>query len=50
MIAAADTRRESRGVHTRRDFPEADPAWTRPITFHRPAPVDEEAVPVPVPA
>ena len=27
MIAAAIAREESRGVHTRRDFPDTDPAW-----------------------
>ena len=28
--------RESRGVHTRRDFPEPDPAWVRHITLRVP--------------
>jgi L-aspartate oxidase len=36
MIAAALEREESRGVHTRRDFPETDPAWARHITQTRP--------------
>ena len=27
MIAAAITREESRGVHSRKDFPETDPTW-----------------------
>lgn len=36
MIAAATTREESRGVHTRSDFPQADPAWKHHITLGRP--------------
>ncbi len=35
MIAAAKAREESRGVHTRKDFPAADPAWARHIPFVR---------------
>ena len=31
MIAAAVTREESRGVHTRSDFPNPDPAWRRHV-------------------
>ena len=31
MIAAASLRQESRGVHTRRDFPNPDPDWVRHI-------------------
>ncbi|MDR3622569.1 MAG: L-aspartate oxidase [Paludisphaera borealis] len=33
MIAAADERTESRGVHSRADFPETDPAWRRHVTM-----------------
>jgi L-aspartate oxidase len=29
MIGSASAREESRGVHTRRDFPNPDPAWNR---------------------
>ena len=46
MIAAAVDRTESRGVHTRRDFPEADPARARHIAFRR-AILDDEPVPSP---
>lgn len=35
-IAAARERTESRGAHTRTDFPATDPAWARHITFTRP--------------
>ena len=37
MIAAAIARRESRGVHYRRDFPQPDPASNRHIS-HAPSP------------
>ncbi len=37
MISAALTREESRGVHTRGDFPNTDPKWARHVVFHRPA-------------
>jgi L-aspartate oxidase len=37
MIASASERKESRGVHTRRDFPGTDPAWQRHVTMKRPA-------------
>ena len=40
MIASASQREESRGVHTRRDFPETDPHWARHIDFRRPTPGD----------
>jgi len=36
MIASALAREESRGVHTRSDFPLADPTWVRPIALTRP--------------
>jgi L-aspartate oxidase len=37
MIAAASAREESRGVHTRRDFPNPDPAWARHIGLRCPS-------------
>ena len=37
MIAAASEREESRGVHTRRDFPNPDPAWARHIAIDSPS-------------
>lgn len=36
MIAAAIVREESRGVHTRSDFPATDPAWIRHVALVRP--------------
>ena len=44
MIASAQEREESRGVHSRSDFPAADPAWVRPIALTRP-PMAVEAAP-----
>ncbi|MEQ8789651.1 MAG: L-aspartate oxidase [Pirellulaceae bacterium] len=35
MVDAARQREESRGVHMRTDFPDADPRWVRHITFRR---------------
>ena len=48
MIAAASAREESRGVHTRSDFPATDPAWARHVLLVRP-PLDGE-LPAPSPA
>ena len=42
-IAAAAEREESRGVHTRRDFPRTDPAWAHHIPLRRPALAEEAA-------
>jgi L-aspartate oxidase len=36
MIASALERQESRGVHTRRDFPATEPAWAHQIAVTRP--------------
>ncbi|MGO9600717.1 MAG: hypothetical protein ACLP7Q_22280, partial [Isosphaeraceae bacterium] len=36
MIAAASERKESRGVHSRSDFPAADPAWSHHISMQCP--------------
>jgi L-aspartate oxidase len=36
MIAAATEREESRGVHTRADFPATDPAWAHHLSLIRP--------------
>jgi L-aspartate oxidase len=46
MIAAASLREESRGVHTRTDFPDPDPAWQRHLSFRSPAP-ELEGLPAP---
>jgi L-aspartate oxidase len=37
MIAAAQIREESRGVHTRTDFPDPSPAWKRHVSLRRPS-------------
>jgi L-aspartate oxidase len=44
MIASALEREESRGVHTRRDFPSTEPAWARHIVLKRP-PLSSEVEP-----
>ncbi len=36
MIASAAEREESRGVHTRRDFPATEPDWAHHISLRRP--------------
>lgn len=36
MISAASTREESRGVHTRSDFPASNPAWCRHVELRCP--------------
>ena len=41
MIATALEREESRGVHTRRDFPQTDPAWAHHLSLRRPPTVGE---------
>lgn len=47
MIAAASAREESRGVHTRTDFPATDPAWAHHLALVRP-PLEGE-LPAPAP-
>jgi L-aspartate oxidase len=51
MIAAALEREESRGVHTRSDFPEAVPSWAHHISLRRaPSPDEAPSQPSPAPA
>jgi L-aspartate oxidase len=45
-IAAASAREESRGVHTRSDFPATDPAWAQHISLVRPPLAGELPAPV----
>ena len=46
MIAAASAREESRGVHTRSDFPATDPAWAHHVPLVRPPLADELPAPL----
>jgi L-aspartate oxidase len=41
MITAATEREESRGVHTRSDFPATNPAWARHLALVRPPLADD---------
>ncbi|MEW4570325.1 L-aspartate oxidase [Tautonia sp. JC769] len=45
IIAGASTREESRGTHTRRDFPGPRADWERPVRFRRPR-LPEDSAPV----
>jgi succinate dehydrogenase/fumarate reductase flavoprotein subunit len=38
MIRSALERQETRGVHFRADFPEADPRWKSHLAWHRGTP------------
>ena len=42
MIRGAIVREETRGVHTRHDFPEAASSWRRHITWQRGIPEHRE--------
>ncbi len=44
MIAAARRREESRGVHTRSDFPETEPTWARHLAFQLGASAESTAI------
>jgi L-aspartate oxidase len=44
MIATASEREESRGVHTRRDFPKTEPGWAHHIALKRPPLASENAL------
>jgi L-aspartate oxidase len=48
MIAAAQVREESRGVHTRSDFPKPDPTWARHLSLSRPIEIENEALQGPI--
>ncbi|WP_152050311.1 L-aspartate oxidase [Tautonia marina] len=45
IIAGASLREESRGTHTRRDFPNPRTDWERPVSFRRPR-LPEDSAPI----